>query len=113
MQIYHDFHAEVDSYRQHWWQCNGPCKSRPPYFGFVKRAMNRAPSPKDYWWGDHARSCGGTYTKVKEPEGFDKKNKRKEDKEEIESAKNKKGKCKIKYKLVQVWSLFFMLNYCQ
>ncbi|XP_025105865.1 sprT-like domain-containing protein Spartan isoform X1 [Pomacea canaliculata] len=89
--IYHDFHAEVDSYRQHWWQCNGPCKSRPPYFGFVKRAMNRAPSPKDYWWGDHARSCGGTYTKVKEPEGFDKKNKRKEDKEEIESVKNKKA----------------------
>jgi hypothetical protein len=22
------------------------------------------------WWGEHSNSCGGTYTKVKEPEGF-------------------------------------------
>jgi hypothetical protein len=25
------------------------------------------------WWGEHSNSCGGTYTKVKEPEGFGKK----------------------------------------
>ncbi|XP_028996264.1 DNA-dependent metalloprotease SPRTN [Betta splendens] len=71
--IYHSFHDEVDVYRQHWWRCNGPCQSRKPYFGFVKRAMNRAPSSLDPWWGDHQRTCGGTYTKVKEPEGYSKK----------------------------------------
>uniref|UniRef100_F1LEW7 Zinc finger RAD18 domain-containing protein n=1 Tax=Ascaris suum TaxID=6253 RepID=F1LEW7_ASCSU len=24
--IYHSFHAEVASYRQHWWRCDGPCR---------------------------------------------------------------------------------------
>uniref|UniRef100_A0A3P8ST01 SprT-like N-terminal domain n=1 Tax=Amphiprion percula TaxID=161767 RepID=A0A3P8ST01_AMPPE len=74
--VYHSFHDEVDVYRQHWWRCNGPCQSRKPYFGFVKRAMNRAPSSLDPWWGDHQRTCGGTYTKVKEPEGYGKKGKK-------------------------------------
>ncbi|XP_076463731.1 uncharacterized protein LOC143295930 [Babylonia areolata] len=68
--IYHSFHDEVDNYRQHWWRCNGPCQNRRPYFGWVKRAMNRAPSANDPWWEDHVRSCGGTYIKVKEPEGY-------------------------------------------
>uniref|UniRef100_A0A8C9Y8B9 DNA-dependent metalloprotease SPRTN n=1 Tax=Sander lucioperca TaxID=283035 RepID=A0A8C9Y8B9_SANLU len=74
--IYHSFHDEVDVYRQHWWKCNGPCQNRKPYFGFVKRAMNRAPSAQDPWWEDHKRTCGGTYTKVKEPEGYGKKGKK-------------------------------------
>ena len=38
----------------------------------VKRAMNRAPSPRDYWWSKHQQSCGGTYLKVKEPENYGK-----------------------------------------
>uniref|UniRef100_A0A668SAB3 SprT-like domain-containing protein n=1 Tax=Oreochromis aureus TaxID=47969 RepID=A0A668SAB3_OREAU len=71
--IYHSFHDEVDMYRQHWWRCNGPCQKRKPYFGYVKRAMNRAPSSLDPWWEDHQRTCGGTYTKIKEPEGYGKK----------------------------------------
>ncbi|XP_007507917.2 DNA-dependent metalloprotease SPRTN [Monodelphis domestica] len=70
--IYHSFHNEVDLYRQHWWRCNGPCQHRKPYYGYVKRAMNRAPSAKDYWWSEHQRTCGGTYIKVKEPEGYSK-----------------------------------------
>lgn len=74
--IYHSFHDEVDVYRQHWWKCDGPCQTRKPYFGFVKRAMNRAPSSLDPWWEDHRRTCGGTYTKVKEPEGYGKKGKK-------------------------------------
>lgn len=74
--IYHSFHDEVDVYRQHWWKCDGPCQQRKPYFGYVKRAMNRAPSSLDPWWGDHQRTCGGTYTKVKEPEGYGKKGKK-------------------------------------
>lgn len=35
--------------------------------------MNRVPSARDPWWGEHQRSCGGTYTKIKEPEGYGKK----------------------------------------
>ena len=61
---------QVNVYRQHWWKCNGPCQHRPPYFGIVKRAMNRAPSPRDFWWEEHQRTCGGTYTKIKEPDGY-------------------------------------------
>ena len=35
--------------------------------------MNRAPSPSDRWWNDHRLSCGGSYSKVKEPEGYSEK----------------------------------------
>ncbi|XP_068920978.1 DNA-dependent metalloprotease SPRTN [Petaurus breviceps papuanus] len=70
--IYHNFHNEVDVYRQHWWRCNGPCRNRKPYYGYVKRSMNRAPSATDFWWDEHQKTCGGTYIKVKEPEGYSK-----------------------------------------
>ncbi|CAD5119954.1 DgyrCDS8535 [Dimorphilus gyrociliatus] len=71
--IYHSFHNEVELYRQHWWRCDGPCKDRKPFFGYVKRAMNRAPAPRDPWWNDHKASCNGTFHKVKEPENYSKK----------------------------------------
>ncbi|KAG8566515.1 hypothetical protein GDO81_013278 [Engystomops pustulosus] len=77
--VYHSFHDEVEEYRKHWWRCNGPCTQRPPYYGYVKRAMNRAPSKLDPWWAEHQRSCGGTYIKVKEPEKKTGKDKKKED----------------------------------
>ncbi len=67
--VYHNFHDEVALYKQHWWKCDGPCQHRRPFFGMVKRAMNRAPGPNDRWWAEHQSSCGGTYVKVKEPEG--------------------------------------------
>ncbi|XP_041814639.1 DNA-dependent metalloprotease SPRTN [Chelmon rostratus] len=86
--IYHSFHDEVDVYRQHWWKCNGPCQNRKPYFGYVKRAMNRAPSAQDPWWEDHKRTCGGNYTKVKEPEGYGKKGK-KDGKKDVKSSEKK------------------------
>ncbi|KAI2651736.1 DNA-dependent metalloprotease SPRTN [Labeo rohita] len=70
--IYHSFHDEVDVYRQHWWRCNGPCQNRKPFFGYVKRAMNRPPSARDPWWAEHQMTCGGTYTKIKEPENYGK-----------------------------------------
>jgi len=66
--VYHSFHDEVDHHRQHWWRCDGPCVKRPPFFGIVRRAMNRAPSPRDRWWNDHKQKCGGAFTKIKEPE---------------------------------------------
>uniref|UniRef100_A0A8C8GSL5 SprT-like domain-containing protein n=1 Tax=Oncorhynchus tshawytscha TaxID=74940 RepID=A0A8C8GSL5_ONCTS len=49
--------------------CDGPCQTCKPYFGYVKRVMNRAPSAQDTLWGDHLRSCGGTYTKTDNSRG--------------------------------------------
>lgn len=66
--VYHTFHDEVDSYRTHIWKCDGPCQLQPPYFGLVKRSINRAPSTSDQWWSKHENDCGGTYTKIAEPD---------------------------------------------
>lgn len=66
--VFHTFHDEVDSYRTHVWECNGPCKSRAPFFGLVKRSMNRAPGKGDSWWAKHVEECGGLFTKIAEPE---------------------------------------------
>ncbi|KFZ66004.1 SprT-like domain-containing protein Spartan, partial [Podiceps cristatus] len=91
--IYHSFHDEVDLYRQHWWRCNGPCQNRKPYFGYVKRSMNRAPSARDFWWAEHQETCGGTFTKVKEPENFSKKSKEKTQPAKLPDSKStNKGK---------------------
>jgi hypothetical protein len=65
---FHEFHDEVDSYRTHIWQCDGPCRDRPPHFGLVKRTMNRPPGKSDIWWEKHGAECGGSYTKIAEPE---------------------------------------------
>ncbi|XP_075218187.1 DNA-dependent metalloprotease SPRTN [Lycorma delicatula] len=66
--IYHSFHNEVKVYQKHWWRCNGPCNNRPPFFGMIKRSMNRAPGPNDFWWLNHETSCGGQFIKVRGPE---------------------------------------------
>ncbi|XP_060047979.1 DNA-dependent metalloprotease SPRTN isoform X3 [Erinaceus europaeus] len=89
--VYHSFHDEVDEYRRHWWRCNGPCQHRKPYYGYVKRATNRAPSAHDYWWTEHQKTCGGTFIKVKEPENYSKKGKGKTKlgKDLISSTENK------------------------
>lgn len=91
IQVYHSFHDEVDEYRRHWWRCNGPCQHRKPYYGYVKRATNRAPSAHDYWWTEHQKTCGGTFIKVKEPENYSKKGKGKTKlgKDLISSTENK------------------------
>ena len=65
--IYHTFHDEVDSFRTHVWQCDGPCRALPPDFGLVKRSMNRPPGKSDIWWPIHQVECGGTFIKIKEP----------------------------------------------
>ncbi|KAF7694470.1 DNA-dependent metalloprotease SPRTN [Silurus meridionalis] len=96
--IYHSFHDEVDVYRQHWWRCDGPCQSRKPYFGYVKRAMNRAPSARDPWWEEHRRTCGGTYTKIKEPENYGKKGKSEEEKKEKNTSRKHGDKLKASSK---------------
>ncbi|XP_004712229.1 DNA-dependent metalloprotease SPRTN isoform X1 [Echinops telfairi] len=91
--VYHTFHDEVDEYRRHWWRCNGPCQYREPYYGYVKRSVNRAPSAHDYWWAEHQSTCGGTYIKIKEPENYSKKGKGKiKPEEHLVSAANSKDK---------------------
>ncbi|KAI1727360.1 sprT-like family domain-containing protein [Ditylenchus destructor] len=75
--VCHSFHAEVAVYKQHWWRCTGPCKDRAPFYGWVKRAMNRAPGKSDTWWTQHQATCSGNFVKVKEPENFSTKAKQK------------------------------------
>ncbi|KAI5937440.1 DNA-dependent metalloprotease SPRTN isoform X1 [Manis javanica] len=89
--VYHTFHDEVDEYRRHWWRCNGPCQDRKPYYGYVKRATNRAPSAHDCWWAEHQKTCGGTYIKIKEPENYSRKGKGKTElgKQPVLAAENK------------------------
>lgn len=70
--VYHTFRDEVELYKKHWWRCNGVCQNRRPFYGFVKRTSNRAPSANDRWWDQHKKDCGGQFIKVKEPEKADK-----------------------------------------
>ena len=37
--VFHTFHEEVSHFQKHVWRCNGECKNKAPYFGYVKRAM--------------------------------------------------------------------------
>lgn len=66
--VYHTFHDEVRNYQNHVWKCDGPCQNRRPFFGLVKRSMNRKPGPNDTWWKQHQDSCGGTFHKIAEPD---------------------------------------------
>ena len=57
--IYHNFTDEVDYYKVHIWKCNGVCANKPPFFGIVKRSMNRPPQKADFWYAKHEHECGG------------------------------------------------------
>jgi SprT-like domain-contaning protein Spartan len=72
--VYHSFHDEVNYHRQHVWRCDGVCRKMPPFYGYVRRAMNRAPGKSDIWWAEHQRKCNGTFEKLAEPEGYKSKN---------------------------------------
>lgn len=82
--IYHSMFDEVDYYRQHHWKCER-CGE------IVKRAMNRPPQDADCRskagmacadpyckYHMHIKYCGGTYLKIKEPENYKKKRRKKE-----------------------------------
>ncbi|KAI9091111.1 zinc finger RAD18 domain-containing protein C1orf124 [Phlyctochytrium arcticum] len=94
--VYHNFRDEVNHYRVHVWKCNGPCQSLPPFFGTVKRSMNRPPQAADWWFAGHEKSCGGVYEKISGPEPKPKakrKPKKKDDgSDEVIDKKKKKGK---------------------
>merc|ERR1719223_2519321 len=68
--IYHSWYNETQSLKQHWWRCQGSCRDRAPYFGYVKRSMNRAPSKNDFWYKSHMATCEGSFVKVREPSDF-------------------------------------------
>ncbi|KAI8824269.1 SprT-like family-domain-containing protein [Fimicolochytrium jonesii] len=67
--VFHKFHDEVNHHRKHIWRCTGPCREKPPFFGYVRRSMNRKPQPADWWWADHQAKCGGTYVKEADANG--------------------------------------------
>lgn len=100
--IFHKFHDEVDYYRQHVWKCDGICVNKKPYYGIVKRAMNRPPSNKDFWWDNHKKSCGGNFYKINEPKKIEKKKNvkvkvenKKKDKDKNKSEKEKEIKSRV------------------
>jgi hypothetical protein len=66
--VFHTSHKEVNSYRTHVWECDGPCKSRAPFFDLVKRSMNRAPGKSDTWRAKHLGECGSSFAKIAKPE---------------------------------------------
>lgn len=89
--VYHTFHDEVRHYQNHVWRCKGVCRQRAPYYGWVRRSMNRKPGPSDTWWSQHQQTCGGVFEKISEPLGFSKtktKNKKKSAKENQPAANN-------------------------
>lgn len=87
--VYHTFIDEVNEYKNHWWRCDGVCKDRAPFYGFVKRTCNRAPGSNDRWFAQHQQTCGGKFIKVKEPE---KKTKGKENKQKVVAPSPKNAK---------------------
>ena len=50
--------------------------------------MNRAPGPNDRWWSQHQQTCGGSFIKVKEPEGYGQKKGKKKNDEKAAPKKN-------------------------
>ena len=53
--VYHNFHDEVNFYRKHVWRCNGKCREKAPFYGYVRRSNNRKPQPADLWFAKHSR----------------------------------------------------------
>jgi len=62
-----------------------------PFFGYVKRSMNRAPGKNDRWWADHQGKCQGVFEKVAEPDSFKKKLLKKEETQAKKSEKLEDG----------------------
>lgn len=65
--IYHNFQREVDKFRIHVYRCDGPCITKRPYYGILRRAIERPPGPTDRWWARHKQECGGTFHKIEGP----------------------------------------------
>jgi predicted SprT family Zn-dependent metalloprotease len=66
--IYHAFSDEVRFHQQHVWRCEGRCRDWHPFYGWVRRAMNRPPQSADRWFKEHEERCGGKFVKVEGPD---------------------------------------------
>ncbi|ORE12881.1 hypothetical protein BCV71DRAFT_268794 [Rhizopus microsporus] len=66
--VSHYFNNEVKCYQTHVWQCDGPCQMKSPYFGIIRRSINRPPQPAGAWYSEHQRACGGNFIKIAEPD---------------------------------------------
>ena len=88
--VYHSFHDEVNLYAKYIWRCNGKCRNKKPYFGYVKRQMNRPPGPSDKWWKQHLRECGGMFVRIS-PSDEEIEKMKKEKKERIKRNKQMKS----------------------
>ena len=53
--VYHNFIDEVEYYTKYVWRCDGKCRNEAPYFGYVRRQVNRAPQKADRWWDEHEK----------------------------------------------------------
>lgn len=62
--VRHTFNEEVKFYQKYRWRCSGPCREKPPFYGWVNRSMNRAPSSKDWWYSKHQQDCGGDFIMI-------------------------------------------------
>ena len=88
--IYHHFHKEVELYTKYVWRCNGKCRDEPPYYGYVKRQMNRPPQKSDKWWDEHLKNCGGIFIKIAPSEEEERKELEEKNKRNKERKNNKK-----------------------
>lgn len=68
----------------------------------MRRSTNRAPSKNDHWWAEHQRTCGGTFEKVKEPEGYKSRAKKSAKDSSKQGDFSKKDNCSDG--IVTVWS---------
>ena len=74
--VYHNFLDEVSYYAKYVWRCNGICRNKKPYYGYVRRQMNRPPQKADKWFMKHQKECGGTFIRISPTEEEEKKEKK-------------------------------------
>ncbi|CAI2166903.1 14703_t:CDS:2 [Funneliformis geosporum] len=68
--VYHNFREEVNYYKTHVWKCDGPCQHNPPYYGIVRRSMNRKPQKADSWFENHQATCDKWIDKGRDEKSF-------------------------------------------
>ena len=87
--VYHNFIDEVEYYTKYVWRCDGKCRNEKPYYGYVKRQVNRPPQKADKWWDEHEKKCGGKFIRIK-PTDEEIENEKKKKKNKKKNVKNNK-----------------------
>ena len=95
--VYHKFLDEVSYYAKYVWRCNGICRNKKPYYGYVRRQMNRPPQKADKWFMKHQKECGGTFIRISPTEEEEKKEKELK-KKKLKKKRNEKKKSQSKSK---------------